>query len=497
MSRSRTGLAGAALAVSLIFAGVVPAASADTSVSIGIVQEPPGLDPTIRTAAVINYVSMMNIFEGLTKLNEDGTFSPNLATHWEISDDARTYTFHLLEGVKFADGSDFTSADVKWTFERNASADSQNNNKAYFTLMESIETPDPHTVVITLKEPSSMLLHRLAWGGSSIVSETTAADNINNPIGTGAFMLDTWTRGGAIRLKRNPHYREPDKVALDTVTYTVIQEPSAQVSALLAGDVDLFPQFGSPESVEIFRNHPDFDVFEGASEAEVIVGFNNARPPFDDPRVRRAFLMAIDREQAIQAAHFGYGTPIGSHFSINHPAYVDLTKKNAYDPEAARALLAEAGHGDGLTVTVKVPELVWTHRLAEVVQSDLRQIGVTLNIERYQWAQWLEQVFRNRDYEMSIISHVDPMDIANYATDYFYNYDSPEFREIWRQVELATDVEEQHEWMRKAQERLAEDVPVAFLYQTTNLTVARKGLDGIWKNLPHYIADMTEVRWEQ
>lgn len=154
----RTSLSTVALAVAL---AALPAQARD-AISIGLIQEPPGLDPTIRTAAIINYISMMNIFEGLTKLNEDGTYSPNLAKSWEVTPDGKTYTFHLLEGVKFSDGSDLTAEDVKWTFERNASPESTNNNKKYFELMERIETPDPYTVVVHLKEPSSMLLHRLA-----------------------------------------------------------------------------------------------------------------------------------------------------------------------------------------------------------------------------------------------------------------------------------------------------------------------------------------------
>src|SRR5688572_15008167 len=163
-ARNRILIAAAALVV-----GALSAAHAQNKVSIGLIQEPPGLDPTIRTAAVINYIAMKNIFEGLTQFKEDGTIAPNLATRWDISPDAKTYTFHLVKGVKFADGSDMTSADVKWTFERNAAPNSQNNSKRYFALMERIETPDPHIVVIHLKEPNSLLIHRLAWGGSSIV----------------------------------------------------------------------------------------------------------------------------------------------------------------------------------------------------------------------------------------------------------------------------------------------------------------------------------------
>ena len=490
----RASLCTAALTVSLVAA---PAQARD-AISIGLIQEPPGLDPTIRTAAIINYISMMNIFEGLTKLNEDGTYSPNLAKSWEVTPDGKTYTFHLLEGVRFSDGSDLTAEDVKWTFERNASPESTNNNKKYFELMERIETPDPYTVVVHLKEPSSMLLHRLAWGGSSIVDPASAETNVTNPVGTGAFMLDNWVKGGAIKLKRNPHYRDPSRVSLNSVTFTVIQDPAAQVSALLAGDIDVFPQFHAPESVPLLEANPDFDVHKGASEAEVVVGINNKKPPFDDVRVRRALLRAIDRDSVMQAAHFGFGTPIGSPFSINHPASIDLVAENDYDPEAARRLLAEAGHENGFATVVKLPDLIWTHRAAEVIQADLRKVGIDMQIEKYQWAQWLEVVFRNRDYDLCIISHVDPMDIANYSIgNYFYQYDSPAFQQIWRNVELSTSEADQRKWLEAAQRKLAEDVPVAFLYQTTHLTVARKGLNGIWKSLPHYIADMTTVHWSE
>ena len=484
--------------VAALVAGALAPAAAQNKVSVGLIQEPPGLDPTIRTAAVINYITMVNVFEGLTKFKEDGTIAPNLASKWDVSPDGKTYTFHLLKGVKFADGSDFTAKDVKWTFERNAGPNSQNNSKRYFTLMEKIETPDAHTVVIQLKEPNSLLLFRLAWGGSSIVSEKTAATNVNNPIGTGAFMLDSWVKGGAIRLKRNPHYRNPAAVKLDTVTFTVIQEPSAQVAALQAGDVDVFPQMGAAESIPLFESNPNFVVHKGASESEVVAGMNNKRKPFTDARVRRAILLGINRANVMQASHFGYGRPIGSHFSINHPAYVDLSAKSGYNPEEAKRLLAEAGYPNGLTISMRLPDLVWTHRGAEVMQADLRKIGVTLKIEKYQWAQWLEVVFRNRDYDMMFIGHVDPMDIAVYADDnYFYGYDNKAFKEIWRKVETATTQQEQYEWMRKAQEQLAADLPVAYLYQTTHLTVARKGLVGIWKNMPHYMADMTHVYWEK
>lgn len=493
----RRGVIGALMGVAL-FAGAPDFAHAQskTSINIALTQEPPGLDPTLRTAAVINFVSMMNIFEGLTKLNEDGTFAPNLASSWEISPDGKTYTFHLLPDVKFSDGSPLTSADVKWTFERNAKPESQNNSKEYFVNMASIETPDPLTVVVQLKAPSSMLLSRLAWGGASIVSAKTAETNTTNPVGTGPFMLANWVKGGRIALKRNPLYRSPEKVKLESVTFTVIQDPSAQVAAIQAGDVDLIPQFAAPESVGMLEANPGLEVYKGAAEALAVLGFNNERPPFNDKRVRRAVYQAIDRDQAMQAGHFGYAVPIGSMFSTKHPAYVDFTQEAPYDPEAAKKLLAEAGFPNGFSVTVRLPDLVWTHRVAEVVQADLRKVGIQMSIEKFQWAQFLETVFRGEDYDMTIISHVDPLSMSNFARDYYYNYDNAEFSEIWKKIEQATTEADQMAAFRDAQKKLAEDIPVAFLYQPLNLVVAKKGLHGIWKDMPHFIADMTDVYWE-
>ncbi|WP_413813624.1 ABC transporter substrate-binding protein, partial [Mesorhizobium sp. Root157] len=162
----------------------------------------------------------------------------------------------MVEGAKFSDGSDFDAADVKWTFERNGGADSTNPEKAYFALMEKIETPDAHTVVLYLSEPNSLLLQKLAWGVSAIVAQETAAGNAANPVGTGPFKLKTWDRGAAVTLTRNELYREPARVKLNTVVFKLVEDPSAQVAAVQAGDVDFFPLFSSPESLEQFKSNP-------------------------------------------------------------------------------------------------------------------------------------------------------------------------------------------------------------------------------------------------
>lgn len=489
-------LAAIAVGTSIVLSSVAWSADKD-SVVVGLRVEPPGLDPTIRISSIISLVTLENIYEGLTRITENSEIVPQLAKSWTISPDGKTYTFKLLEGVKFSDGTAFDSADVRWTFERNGADDSTNPNKKYFAAMESIETPDAYTVVVKMNAPSSLLLYQLGWGSSAIVAPETAANNASNPVGTGPFKLDKWIKGDSITLVRNERYRDPGRVRLNRVVFRVIEDAAAQVAAIKAGDVDVFPLYSSPESVGQFKADPNIEVLVGASESEIVVGFNNSRKPFDDVRVRRAITQAIDRKAMIEGAEFGFGVPIGSHFSVNHPAYIDLTDVTPYDPEKAKELLAEAGYKDGFTTTILVPPQSFAVRGAEIAAAYLAKVGIKMKIDKRQWAQWLELVLNAKDFDIIIIDHVDPMDIQNYANpQYFYGYDSKEFQAIWRRVETALSQEEQYKAMQDAQRYLANDVPVAFMYQNRNITVKRKGLVGIWKDMPHFMADMTDVYWQ-
>ncbi|MGE0239128.1 MAG: ABC transporter substrate-binding protein, partial [Parvibaculaceae bacterium] len=239
-------------------------------------------------------------------------------------------------------------------------------------------------------------------------------------------------------------------------------------------------------------------IMDGASEFEIIMGLNHRRKPFDNVLVRRALAKAIDRKAVVEGAEYGYGKPIGAHFSTNHPAYVDMTGVNAYDPEAAKALLKEAGYPDGFETTIKVPPQGPFVRSAEIVAAYFEQVGVRLKIEKLQWPQWLEQVFKNYSYDISIVDHVLPMDFDVYANPgFFFGYDNPQFKQIWQEIKGAASEEQQYEAFRKMQTFLADQVPALFLYQARNVSVAKKGLRGLWKDMPAYQTVMTDVYWAE
>src|SRR5215469_1696710 len=224
------------LTLGLAFIASTGLALAKDSVTIGMVLEPPGLDPTSAPAAAIGEVTHYNIFEGLTKINEDFSVTPLLAEKWDFSPDLKTLTFTLKPNVKFQDDEPFSSKDVKYSFERYAAKDSTNKDKAFFASIESIETPDPMTVVLKFKQPSFEALYHLGLDTAVILDEKSATAEATNPVGTGPYKLSSWTKGSSITLDKWDGYRDAAHIPIAHATFRFISDPSAAVAAMLAGD---------------------------------------------------------------------------------------------------------------------------------------------------------------------------------------------------------------------------------------------------------------------
>ncbi|MCP1337729.1 ABC transporter substrate-binding protein [Futiania mangrovi] len=475
-----------------------PAMAANTSLTMGMVLEPPHLDPTAGAAAAIDEVVYANVFEGLTRIDSTGAVQPALARSWEISEDGKVYTFKLAGGVTFHNGVPMTADHVVFSFERAMAEGSVNAQKQLFAPIETVEAVDPATVRITLKNPFGALLFNLGWGDAVIVEPSSADTNKDQPVGTGPFKLDRWVKGDRVEISAYDGYWG-DKPALASATFKFISDPAAAVAAVLAGDVDAFANFPAGEALEQFRADPRFEVTIGSTEGETILAINNQQKPFDDVRVRRALSHAIDRKALIDGAMFGNGTPIGSHFAPHHPAYVDLTNRYPYDKDGARKLLAEAGYPDGFSATLKLPPPSYARRGGELIAAQLAEVGVKLEIIPVEWPQWLEQVFRGDDFDLTIVSHTEPMDIGIYArgTDYYFNYVSDEFNAIIDKLNLTAETEARYALMGDAQRKLADDAVNVFLFQLPKLGVWKAGLEGLWENSPVQANDLTGVRWTQ
>ena len=326
--------------------------------------------------------------------------------------------------------------------------------------------------------------------------EKTAATNGSNPIGTGPFKFVDWVKGDHIDLARNPDYwGTPAK--LDKATFKFIADPTAATASILAGDVDVNPEFPAPEALDQIKADPRFVVHVGSTQGKTVLAWNNARPPLDNIKVREALAHAIDRTAIIDGAMYGYGIPIGSFFPPSDPAYVDLTGLSAYDPEKSKELLKEAGVAD-LALSLKLPPASYARAAGPIIQQEFAQIGVKVNIVNVEWADWLQNVFTDKDYDLSIVVHVEPNDFGVFARDnYYFNYHSDAYKKIIADLNTTIDPEQRKTLKEDAQKLLANDYAAGFLFAYPNLVVANKNVTGLWENAPIPAVDLSAVAWSE
>jgi peptide/nickel transport system substrate-binding protein len=496
MHRSAVFLAGFLLA---LLPSLTVVASQTDRIVVGMVLEPPHLDPTQSPAAPIKEILYANVMEGLTRIDEKGAIMPDLAASWTVAPDGLAYTFKLRSGVKFHNGAPFSAADVKFTFERGAAPESVNNlKKSLFATIKSIETPDPQTVILHLAKPDYLLLYRVGLSEAVVFSPASAANAKSNPVGTGPFKFVRWSKGDRLELTRTADYRDADATGLKDVVFRFITDPAAIVAAMLSGDVDAFPNGIPPENIPQLQADARFTVNVGQTEGKTLLSINNGKKPFDDIRIRRAIAHALDRKAIIEGAMFGYALPIGSHFSPLDPGYIDLTGLYPHDVAKAKALLAEAGFPDGFSASLKLPPPSYARRSGEIIAQQLADIGIKVTIEPLQFPQWLANVFTNKEYDLTIISHTEPLDIDIYSRpEYYFSYKNPKFNEIIAAIPTTPDAAGRNQLYGEAQRILAEDAVNGFLFLLPKLAAWNKLLTGLWENSPVQANDLTKVRWRK
>jgi peptide/nickel transport system substrate-binding protein len=453
------------------------------------------LDPTAGAASAIAEITLYNIYETLTKINPDGSVSPLLAEGWEVSPDLRTYTFRLRKGVKFHNGEAFNAETARFSFLRAGADKSTNKDKRTFATMETVSAVDAHTLVIVNKELDPDFLFLMGQATAIMVEPKSADTNATRPVGTGPYVLDNWVKGSSVSLKKWAEHRNAATVKIARASFRFISDSAAQVAALMAGDIDAFPRV-TPRSVAQFNGNAKFQVLVSGSRAKTILAINNKKKPLDDVRVRRAIAAAIDRKAVIQGAGDGYGAPIGSHYVPSAPGYVDTTGVNPYNPDKARALLKEAGITSPLELTITLPPPPYARQGGEVIAAMLAKVGINAKLQNVEWAQWLSGTFTQKNYDLTIISHVEPFDLGNFAKpDYYWNYQSPKFNELYTRYKNTARAQDRTKLIGDIQRLLADDCVHAFLYQPQWVTVANKNVRGLWKDMPVFVNDLSALSW--
>jgi peptide/nickel transport system substrate-binding protein len=254
----------------------------------------------------------------------------------------------------------------------------------------------------------------------------------------------------------------------------------------------------NPDDVSFVESDADLVLLERAPNNVGYLGFNTQKAPFDNPLVRRAMNHAVNKEALIAGLYNNLAVTSKNPLPPGYLGYNDSLTEYSYDPEKAKALLAEAGHPDGFSATLKLPPPPYARQGGEVIASQLREVGIELEIIPIEWAQWLEQVFTGFDYDMTIVAHTEPLDIGIYAReDYYFNYDDPVMRALMQGLDRTADEAERAAILEAAQERVAEKYVNAFLFQLAKTGVADARIEGLWENSPTQANDMTRVRWAE
>jgi peptide/nickel transport system substrate-binding protein len=487
----------ACLLTALIAAGSLAVdAQGPTALTVQVATEPPGLDLTATPASATAAVVFYNVQEALVKVDRHGKVVPWLAERWHTSDN-RNYTFFLKRGVKFHGGREMKAADVKFVVDRAMNPETKHPYPRYYASIGDIIVKDDYTITFALKETNPNFLLNMARQGSVIYPREAVDTLKSSPAGTGPYTVAEWVRGDRIVLKRNPDYHVKGLPKLERVTFRFIADPNAALAALKAGDVDA-SLFGlGPEHVNDLRKDTRFTVVVGDTTNDVVMAMNNGRKPYSDVRVRRAITHGINKADVLKGAMFGMGKILGSNVDPLHPYYTDVSNLVPHDPAKAKKLLAEAGYPNGFDTVLRVsPQYYYTVRSGEIIADHLKKIGVNVKIEQIEWSQWLSRVWKEADYDLTIIGHAESWDIANYANPkYYYRYDGERFRGLFARSEATVDDKARRDLYVQMQRLLAEDAPVVFLYMHPRLAVAKKGVDGLWKDLPVPSADLSEVFW--
>ena len=470
-------------------------ASDQTTATIALTGAPVNLDFTTTAGAAIPQALMSNVYEGLVQVNQAGEIEPLLAKEWSLSDDRKTYTFQLNEGVTFSNGDKFTANDVKFSFER-VKTDWTTTLKGKMDVVDSVEVISDTEVAVHLSQPSNAWLFNIATPIGAIFTPNGVADLANAPVGTGPYTVASWKQNENIKLETRDDYWG-EKPGVEGVTLQYFADATATTNALRTGDVDAIVNLQAPELVSTFESDAAFTVTSGTSSGEVSLSLNNKAAPFDDVRVRQAVLYALDRQAIVDTAWNGYGSLDATFVTPKEPYYVDLNEQYAYNPEKAKELLKEAGK-ENLKVTYKVPTRPYAQAVSEIVVSQLKEVGIDVTIESSEFpAVWLDDVFTNHNYEMTTVLAVEARDVLTVFNnpDYYIGYDNAKIAPL---VEAADKADEAGyiDGMKKVQTQIVDDAASGVLFVFPNIVISKAELTGVPENAIIEALDLTELGWK-
>jgi peptide/nickel transport system substrate-binding protein len=461
--------------------GAQPAAAAGTPKRGGLLKaafsaDPAGFDP-VRGPSGMSHVVIEQVYSTLMALDPDAKPYPELAQSYKVSDDRLTYTFTLRKGVKFHNGDELTAEDVKFTFDRLRAPKSGYSYGSQVETIKSVDAVDRYTARFGLTKPTGPFLIYMAFPGSSIVPKklVQSGHDLNaKPVGTGPFKFDSYQPRGAIKFQRNPNYFEDGKPYFDAMEYRIISDITALTDALLSGVVNFSNEIPPKDFAKVKAN-PDLTAvtLEGSRYNWLLL--NNAKKPFDNPKVRQAVSFAIDRQALVDGAFFGLATPIlGGVIPKWNWGYADIQfVPPKGDPAKAKALLADAGYPNGITgaeigmtLPSSFPNIM---AMGPIVQANLAKVGIQAKLGTMEIPRYWDEVWSTSNFGITMMYWLSPLaDPDDFVTNNYHcgmainvqKYCSKDMDALLEQAKSAKTREARKALYLKMQQLSMQDMPI-------------------------------------
>lgn len=472
---------------------------------VGLRQEIGNLDPHLATSfSSFRVIEVM--YEGLLRYDENGAIEPALAKDWDISEDGKTYTFHLREGVKFHDGTEVTAEDVKASFNRILDPEVGSPQASRLQKIESMDVQDEYTISIALSTKFAPFLNNVAGPGRAIIPKSIVEEGQSlkkKVAGTGPFYLEDWVPGEQILLKKNESYWMEGLPYLNGVSYKIIPEPATRRAALQSGDIHVIPSATST-SVQVLKNTKKLEILSTQELAYSLIGFNTNKEPLNDPKVRKAVSYALDRNEIIQAVYNGLatvGTPLPPALEEWYLPEEELVGYG-HDIERAKELLSEAGYSDGVSFSITVsPTLDTALQIAQVVQQQVKPAGISIELNTVEWGTFLD-AWRNSNFDAFASLNGGSFDPDGYYYRTFhsggstnvFNYSNSEVDELLEKGRVTTDLAERQKIYDQVQRQLTEQMPILFVAYADLHTVVRDNVNG-FSQLPDRSMALLRTTW--
>lgn len=459
----------------------------------GTAQEPGTLNPDAQDEPY-GFSIYQNVYNRLVKCTNTFEIVPDLATSWEFSADGLSLTFHLNDNVRWHDGKDFSSADVKWTIE--TIQKSHGYMEAAISSIKSVDCPDENTVILSLTKPDSSLLSTLSRLGVFIMPKhiyegTDWLENAANfaPVGTGPFKFVEWTPGESVRLERNNDYFGT-KPLLNEVVFKFIPDENTAYLSWLNGEIDWYDSYPA-EEVEKLKNDSKYVIVNLPTANVTYITVNVTDDPFTDVAVRKAILLSVDRNEIIEKAYHGVGTACKYFLPSIYSNYMNdsyaLPSKNISE---ARKILEDAGYvadaeGMYLTIDFEYFSLDNFEDIATILKQQLAEAGINLQLHLIEYATWQERVFNNRDFSMTLMSGNQRPTIFSTIDRYnpdsatcISGYNSDAMRSAVNTAIATTNTEATYNAFSEIQKLLSEDIIIIPIAEKIDQIPLRANIHG-------------------